>query len=131
MQIFVLSVIRLEESRAQPSYLQPCPPQYEEWSPGRRAGKVRNKDEKQSCGDADPDPELNFHFDADPDPNRSFQIKAQNLEKSAQKVHIPYISACHLQIDADADSAYHFDADADPNPDPNFQFSADPDPQRI
>jgi hypothetical protein len=117
------------ESRAQPSFLQPCPPRYEEWSPGRRAGKVRNKDEKKSCGDADPDPELNFHFDADPDPNRSFQIKAQNLEKSAQKVHIPYILACRLQIDEDADPdpACHFDAD----PDPTFQFNADPDPQHI
>jgi hypothetical protein len=57
---FFLSVIRLEESRAQPSFLQHCPPQYEEWSPGRRAGKVRNKDEKKSCGDADPDPDLNL-----------------------------------------------------------------------
>jgi hypothetical protein len=32
--------------------------------------------------DADPDPDSSHHFDADPDP--SFQIKAQNLEKSAQ-----------------------------------------------
>jgi hypothetical protein len=47
--------------------------------------------------------------------------------------HIPYILACHLQIDADPDPdsvpAYRFDADADPNPDPTFQFDADPDPQ--
>ncbi len=32
--------------------------------------------------------------------------------------HIPYILACHLQIDADpdpvTDSSYHFDADPDP-----------------
>jgi hypothetical protein len=32
--------------------------------------------------DADADP--SFHFDADPDPDSSFQIKAQNLTKSAQ-----------------------------------------------
>ncbi len=31
--------------------------------------------------DADPDPGPTFHFDADPDP--SFQIKAQNLKKTA------------------------------------------------
>jgi hypothetical protein len=31
--------------------------------------------------------------------------------------HIPYISACHLQIDADpvTDPAYHFDAARDPD----------------
>jgi hypothetical protein len=42
--------------------------------------------------------------------------------------NIPYILACHLQIDADSDtdpdSAYHFDAD----PDPADYFDADPDP---
>jgi hypothetical protein len=27
--------------------------------------------------------------------------------------HIPYVFACHLQIDADPDPAYHFDADPD------------------
>jgi hypothetical protein len=47
--------------------------------------------------------------------------------------HIPYILACHLQIDADPDPdsvpAYRFDADADPNPDPTFQSDAYPDPQ--
>ncbi len=41
--------------------------------------------------------------------------------------HIPYILACHLQIDADLDPvpqpAYHFDAD----PDPDFHFHADSD----
>jgi hypothetical protein len=50
--------------------------------------------------------------------------------------HIPYILACHLQIDADPDPAYHFDpypdpayhlgGDADPDPDLTFQFDADP-----
>jgi hypothetical protein len=43
---------------------------------------------------------------------------------------IPYIFACHLQIDADPDPdsvpAYHFDADPNPNPDPTFQLDADP-----
>ncbi len=38
---------------------------------------------------------------------------------------IPYILACHLQIDADLDPDYHFDAD----PDPDYHFDADPDPQ--
>jgi hypothetical protein len=54
-----------------------------------------------------------------------------------KKAHIPYILACHLQIDTDQDPdtacrfeaepdpAYHFDAD----PDPTFPFDADPDPQ--
>ncbi len=41
-----------------------------------------------------------------------------------KKAHIPYILACHLQIDEDPDSAYHFDADRDP--DPIFQFDVDP-----
>jgi hypothetical protein len=47
---------------------------------------------------------------------------------------MPYILACHLQIDADLDPspAYHFDAYPDPdffaaNPDPGSQN--DPDPQ--
>jgi hypothetical protein len=35
---------------------------------------------------------------------------------------VPYILACHLQIDAESYSAYHFDAD----PDSTFQFDADP-----
>jgi hypothetical protein len=39
------------------------------------------------------------HLDADPDP--SLLIKAQNLEKVLRLAHIPYILACHLQIDAD------------------------------
>jgi hypothetical protein len=43
--------------------------------------------------------------------------------------HIPYILACHLQIDAypEPDSAYHFDAD----PDPAYHFDPDPDLDRI
>jgi hypothetical protein len=59
--------------------------------------------------DADPDP--TFHPDADPgsDPDPSFQIKAQTLDKVLQYAHIPYILACHLQIDAD------------PVPDPAYQ----------
>ncbi len=59
--------------------------------------------------DADP----TFHPDADPDSDPSFQIKTQTLEKELKKSHIPYILACHLQIDADPDPAYHFDADPD------------------
>jgi hypothetical protein len=49
---------------------------------------------------------------------------AQNLEKVFKQALIPYVLACHLQIDGDPDPAYHFDADADP--DPTFQFDADP-----
>ncbi len=62
------------------------------------------------------------------------------LKKKLKKAHIPYILACHLQIDAVPvpDPAYHFDAD------PDFylmrirmliqvtkmmQIHADPDPQ--
>ncbi len=47
-----------------------------------------------------------------------------------KQVHIPYISACHLQIDADQDPdpVYHFDADPDADPDPAYHFDADPDP---
>jgi hypothetical protein len=60
-------------------------------------------------------PDPTFHFDADPDPKPSFQIKAQNLEKCANKlIFHTYILACLLQIDADPDPAYHFDADPDP-----------------
>jgi hypothetical protein len=40
------------------------------------------------------------HFDAYPDPDPSFQMKAQNLKKVFKYAHIPYILACHLQIDA-------------------------------
>ncbi len=42
-----------------------------------------------------------------------------------KEAHIPYILACHLQIDMDPvpDPAYHFDADSDPD----FSFNADPD----
>ncbi len=50
-----------------------------------------------------------------------------------KQAHIPYILACHLQIDADpdpgSDPAYHFDADPDPDflyADPDFLFDADP-----
>ena len=41
---------------------------------------------------------------------------------------LPYIVACHRQINADADPnpTYHFDADPDAEPDPTFQFDADP-----
>jgi hypothetical protein len=81
--------------------------------------------------DADPDP--TFYFDSDPNP--SFQLKAQNLEKGLKCAYIPYILACHLQIDEDLDPAYHLGADPDSahhfdaDPDPTFQFDADPDPQ--
>jgi hypothetical protein len=56
--------------------------------------------------DADPDSTFHPDGDPDPDPDPSFQIKAQTIEKA----HIPYILACHLQIDADPvpDPAYHF-----------------------
>jgi hypothetical protein len=37
--------------------------------------------------------------------------------------NIPYIPACHLQIEADPDPDYHFDADS------TFQFDTDQDPQ--
>jgi hypothetical protein len=63
--------------------------------------------------DADADPDSTFHPDADPDP--SFQINAQILEKVLKEAYIPYILACHLQLDSDPvpDPAYHFDADPD------------------
>ncbi len=69
--------------------------------------------------DADPELDPAFHPDADPDPDPdpSFQIKAQTLEKVLKYDLIPYILACHLQIDADLDpvldTADHFDADSD------------------
>ncbi len=50
----------------------------------------------------------------------SFQIKAK-IES------VPYILACHLQIDVDP--AYHFDADPYLDPNPTFQIDADPDSQ--
>jgi hypothetical protein len=81
--------------------------------------------------DADPDadPVSTYHPDADPDvdPDPRFQMKAQTNEKVLKYAHIPYILACHLQIDADPvpDPAYHFDADADPG----YQNDADSDPQ--
>ncbi len=65
-----------------------------------------------------------FHPDADLDPDHSYQIKAQSFEKVLNYAHIPYILACHLQIDANPnpvpDPAYHFDADPDADPDPDF-----------
>jgi hypothetical protein len=63
------------------------------------------------------DPDSTYHPDADPDPDLIFQIKAQTLKKVLKKAHIPYILACHLQIDADPvpDPAYHFYADTDPD----------------
>jgi hypothetical protein len=79
--------------------------------------------------DADPDHSFHFDADVDPDADPSFQIKAQNLEKALKWANIPYILACHLQIDADPDPAYHFDADPDTYP--TFQFDADPDPQHF
>jgi hypothetical protein len=62
-------------------------------------------------------PEHTLYFYADPDPDLGFQIKAQNLEQVLKEAHIPYILACHLQIDADPDPAinliripaHHFD----------------------
>jgi hypothetical protein len=100
---------------------------------------------KQCCGseslstylpDADPDPDFidagpnpTFHPHADPDtcPGPSFQIKSQTLEKVLKQAHIPYILACHLQIDRIwirfriqlkifyADPGYQNDADPDPD----------------
>jgi hypothetical protein len=63
--------------------------------------------------DADSDADSTYLPDADLDPDPNFQIKAQNLEKVLKC--IPYVLACHLQIDADPvpDPAYHFDADPD------------------
>jgi hypothetical protein len=60
------------------------------------------------------------------------------LKKCSNRlIGIPYMLACHLQIDVDPDPVYHFNADPDPahhfdadtDPDPTFQFDADPDPQ--
>ncbi len=76
----------------------------------------------------------------DPNPDPSFQIKAlKTLEKVLKQAHIPYILACHLQIDVDPvpDPSYHLDADTDFNliadadldADPDYQNDADPDPQ--
>ncbi len=69
----------------------------------------------------DPDPVPTFHPDADPDPNPdpdpNFQIKTQTLEKVIKWALIPYIVACHQQIDADQDPdpAYHRNLDPDPD----------------
>ncbi len=41
--------------------------------------------------------------------------------------HIPYILACHLQIDAVPDPSYDFDLDPDADPDPDFYLMADAD----
>jgi hypothetical protein len=44
-----------------------------------------------------------------------------------KKANIPYILACHLQIDADPDPASLFDdADPDADPDPAYIFDTDP-----
>jgi hypothetical protein len=61
--------------------------------------------------DADP----TFHADAgtDPEPYPCLHKKAQTLEKILKEAHIPYILACHLQINADPDPAYHFHVDPD------------------
>jgi hypothetical protein len=73
--------------------------------------------------DADPD---FFHPDTDPDPDPSFYIQAQTLEQALKYAHIPFILACHLQIDADPgqvpDPSNHFDADPDADSDPDFYF---------
>ncbi len=57
----------------------------------------------------------------DPDLDPSFQRKAQKVLTCAQ---IPYILACHLQIDVDPDPvpypAYHCDVGPDADPDPDF-----------
>jgi hypothetical protein len=42
-------------------------------------------------------------FYVNPDPDPRFQTKAQTLEKVLKQGHIPYIFACHLQIDAGPD----------------------------
>ncbi len=69
--------------------------------------------------DADTDADPTFRLDVDPDP--SSQIKAQKVLNYAQ---IPYILACHLQIDVDPYRAYHFDVD--PDADAGYQNEADP-----
>jgi hypothetical protein len=61
------------------------------------------------------DPDPTFHPDADPDSR--FQIKAYSLEKVLKYAHIPYILACHLQIDADPDPDQAYPYEADPDPD--------------
>ncbi len=75
---------------------------------------------------------LPFTFIRDPDLDPSFQIKAQNLEKSAQigsySIHFGLLSASwcgfgFYHFDEDPDRAHRFDAD------PTFRFDADPDPQ--
>ncbi len=63
----------------------------------------------------DPDPDPTCHFDVDLNPDPSYQVKAQNLEKSAHIGSNSILLACHLQIDADPDPAYHFDVDPDPD----------------
>ncbi len=63
------------------------------------------------------DPDPTFHPDPDLDPDPSSQIKARTLERVLRYAHIPYILACHLQIDANPDPAYHVDKDPDPEND--------------
>jgi hypothetical protein len=53
------------------------------------------------------DPDPTFHPDADPHPDSSLQIKTHTLEKVLTWAHIPYILACHLQIDADPDPDFY------------------------
>ncbi len=71
---------------------------------------------------------IRMRFRNNTDLNR---IRTIGLRKKCSKcAHIPYILACHLQIDADPvpDPAYHFDADAEPD----FylmRIHTDPDPQ--
>jgi hypothetical protein len=88
--------------------------------------KVLSSDADSNHFDASPDPDSDFYLMRNRirlitlmrnrmDPDTCFQIKAQILEKVLRKAHIPYILACHLQIDADPDPAYHFDAKTDPD----------------
>jgi hypothetical protein len=50
------------------------------------------------------------HYDADPD---STYHPGADSDLDADPDSVPYILACHLQINADPDPAYHFDADPD------------------
>ncbi len=44
------------------------------------------------------------------------------------KAHIPYIFACHPQIDSNPDPTHHCHADSDPDPHQADHFDADSDP---
>jgi hypothetical protein len=52
------------------------------------------------------------------------KLGTKTLKNVLKKAHIPYILACHLQIDANPDPVpdpdYHFDANPVADPDPNF-----------